>query len=234
VNAPDFCRPLPTFDAACRFSFVGHEFVALPDGALFWPARSALIVADLHFEKASAFARHGQFLPPYDSAATLARLAESIVATKASELWCLGDSFHDGGGPLRLDPASRAALIALTGQLDWTWITGNHDGTSAAILGGAVREEALVDGLRLRHEAQASETGPELSGHYHPKCRVKARGRAVSRRCFLRTGHRLILPAYGSLTGGLDVRSPVFAGLAGGDGEALVPLAGRLLRFPLA
>lgn len=224
-------RPDPFAD--CRFAFAGHHLVALADGALWWPARQALIVADLHFEKASALARSGQMLPPYDSAATLARLEASVESTGARELWCLGDSFHDGEGVGRLAPMVRARLLALTARLAWTWISGNHDGLSGRALGGMVREEALVDGLTLRHEARPEEREAELSGHYHPKCKVATRGRSVSRRCFLLGDNRLILPAYGSLAGGLDVRAPAFSRLIRGKGEALVPLADRLLRFPL-
>src|ERR1044072_7697959 len=109
-----------------RFSFSGYELMALPQGALFWPRRRALLVADLHQEKASWFARTGQMLPPYDSLATLADLTALVAATGAREVWCLGDSFHDIGGCDRLPAAAQAALRALTAETRWTWITGNH------------------------------------------------------------------------------------------------------------
>ena len=105
------------------FSFGGHELLALRQGALFWPARRALLVADLHFEKASWFALKGQMLPPYDSLATLADLAALVAATGARELWCLGDSFHDADGCRRLPAVARETLTELTGALRWTWIT---------------------------------------------------------------------------------------------------------------
>ncbi|MBS0283642.1 MAG: phosphoesterase, partial [Proteobacteria bacterium] len=109
------------------FSFAGHELIALPEGALFWPARAALLVADLHLEKASFFAGAGQMLPPYDSIATLADLSRLAAATDAREIWCLGDSFHDVTGSERLSDAARDMLGALTAHARWTWITGNHD-----------------------------------------------------------------------------------------------------------
>lgn len=221
------------------FSFGGQALCALAQAALFWPARGALIVADLHFEKASWFARWGQMLPPYDSLATLDALDALVARTGARELWCLGDSFHDAQGGERLPQAARARLRALTDALDWTWITGNHDAAlaeQAAIdhIGGRVMVEAVVDGLVLRHEAVAGEARPELSGHFHPKLRVRLRGRQVARRCFVASGTKLILPAFGSLTGGLDVDHPEIVRAVGRGAEALVALDDRLLRFPIA
>jgi DNA ligase-associated metallophosphoesterase len=217
-----------------RFSFSGHELMALPQGALFWPARNALIVADLHLEKASWFARLGQMLPPYDSIATLADLGALAAATAAREIWCLGDSFHDRHGCDRLPAAARELLIGLTAATRWTWITGNHDPAFADPCGGLLAEEAEVDGLVLRHEAVRGERRPELSGHFHPKFRITQRGRSVSRRCFVATENKLILPAFGSLTGGLDAGHPEIIRAVGARAEALVPVADRLLRFPLA
>ena len=215
------------------FSFCGHELAALPQGALYWPARQALLVADLHLEKASWFAAGGQMLPPYDSLATLTDLAGLVSITAAREIWCLGDSFHDRDGCARLPDDARALLTDLTARTEWTWITGNHDPIVADPCGGRLIEEAVVDGLVLRHAADPTETRPELSGHFHPKMRVSRRGRLVSRRCFVATARKLILPAFGALTGGLDARHPEIGRALGGAAEALVPIAGRMLRFPL-
>ena len=215
-------------------SFAGHDFTALPLGALFWTQRRALIVADLHFEKASWFARFGQLLPPYDSMATLSDLETLIAATGARELWCLGDSFHDATGAERLSPTARQCLAGMIDRLDWHWIVGNHDAGLSNALGGSVWPEAEVDGLVLRHEADLADIRPELSGHFHPKLRVMLRGRRVSRRCFVANQSKLILPAFGALTGGLDVRHAEIRRVAGANAEALVPLSDRLLRFPIA
>src|SRR5436305_3201242 len=217
-----------------RFSFSGHDLVALPQGALFWPVRRALIVADLHLEKASWFARLGQMLPPYDSIATLSDLSMLAASTGAAEIWCLGDSFHDAAGCERLPPAARSLLTALTGATRWTWITGNHDPGFADHCGGAIVAEAEVDGVILRHEADPAETRPELSGHFHPKLRITHRGRQVSRRCFVATETKLILPAFGALTGGLDAHHPEIVRAVGEGAQALVPVQDKLLRFPIA
>lgn len=216
------------------FSFGGHDWLALTGGALLWPARRALLVADLHLEKASWFAGFGQMLPPYDTMATLADLSALAAATAAREIWCLGDSFHDVAGCERLQPDARAALRALTRSVRWTWITGNHDREVADHCGGAVIDEAVVDGLVLRHEASPRELRCELSGHFHPKLRIRVRGRQVARRCFVATGTKLILPAFGALTGGLDVTHPEIVRAVGGGAEALVPVEDRMLRFPIA
>lgn len=216
------------------FSFAGQELHALAAGAVFWPARKALIVADLHLEKASWFAaRSGQMLPPYDSHATLSELIALARRTQAAELWCLGDSFHDQEGCERLPAEARRMLTDLTAALRFVWITGNHDAGLIDHCGGEIMVEAEVDGLVLRHEAEPGETRPELSGHFHPKLRLTHRGRNVARRCFVMTGAKLILPAFGALTGGLDVRHPEIVRAVGKRAEALVALDDRLLRFPL-
>jgi len=217
------------------FSFCGVELMALPQGALFWPARKALLVADLHLEKASWFARLGQMLPPYDSLATLSDLAAIVAATGAEEIWCLGDSFHDPNGCDRLPPRPRATLAELTARTRWTWITGNHDPVIGfERCGGRIVESAEVDGMLLHHQADPNEVRPELSGHFHPKLRISQRGRTVARRCFVAAPAKLVLPAFGTLTGGLDADHPEIIRAVGRDAQALIPVADRLLRFPLA
>lgn len=208
--------------------------VPLADHALWWPARRALLVADLHLEKGSCFARFGQLLPPYDTQDTLDRLARLVDVLGAVEVWCLGDSLHDGGAAERMEADCLYALRRLTSAVEWTWITGNHDPEIDFALGGRSTAEALVDGLVLRHEAHAGECRPELSGHFHPKLKVRARGATVARRCFARCGDRMILPAFGAYAGGLDVTAlPRLVG-ATGAWEALVVTAQGLRRFPFA
>ena len=216
------------------FSFGGHDLIPSGDGALYWPARNALLVADLHLEKASWFARLGQFLPPHDSLATLTALHREVEATGATTLYCLGDSFHDRFGCDRLPADARALLTAMTSALDWVWITGNHDAGFVDHCGGRIAAECEVDGLVLRHEADPADPRPELSGHFHPKLRVMLKGRRISRRCFVASATKLILPAFGSLTGGLDAHHPEIIKKVGPGAAALVPVTGRLLRFPIA
>jgi len=215
-------------------SFAGETFVPTTDGALYWQAQQALLVADLHLEKASWFARLGQFLPPYDSHATLAALADNAERTGASRIFCLGDSFHDRFGCERLPANSRALLENLTGRFDWTWIVGNHDPGFADHCGGTIVDEVELCGILLRHEALGEEHRPEISGHFHPKLRLSINGRRISRRCFVASDSKLILPAFGALTGGLDARHPEIVRAMRGEGFAIVPVADRLLRFPLA
>lgn len=215
-------------------SFAGETFSATASGALFWRSRNALLVADLHLEKASWFARLGQLLPPYDSHATLTALAEEVDRTDATRLYCLGDSFHDRFGCDRLPAATRALLEGLTSRLDWTWIVGNHDPDFANPCGGRIVEEEEIGGIVLRHEAVPADPTAEISGHFHPKLRLNLNGRHISRRCFVASMRKLILPAFGSLTGGLDARHPEIVRAISGDAVALVPVADRLLRFPIA
>ncbi len=222
------------------FPFAGHE-LALGNGrALYWPSERALLVADLHLEKASWFAERGQMLPPYDSRDTLERLADAVRITGARRVITLGDNFHDDAGALRLDAHCTGMLEALTRSLDWVWITGNHDEELPKGFGGTIVPELEVGGVVLRHEAKRGESAPELSGHYHPKLRVNVRNRHIARPCAVLGrgaggGERMILPAFGSLTGGLDAAHPEILGALQPARaiEALMPAAGRIARFPL-
>ena len=220
---------------APELHFSGHDFVPLAERALFWPRHAALIVADLHLEKASWYAAHGQPLPPYDSHATLDRLAELAARLGARAIWCLGDSFHDRDAADRVAPAVAERLFALARERQLLWIAGNHDGLSAGAWGGTVADELEVDGIMLRHQCRTGDSRPEISGHFHPKLRVELRGRLVSRPCFALDAQRLILPAFGSLAGGLDVGDPAIReNFAGGAFCALLPVGDRLLRLPVS
>jgi DNA ligase-associated metallophosphoesterase len=184
-----------------------------PDGALYWPEQGLLAVADLHLEKGSSFAARGQLLPPYDSAATLARLTRLIARYAPRGVAALGDSFHDGGGPARLRDADRQSLHAMQRGRDWIWITGNHDPEPADGIGGAFHAALTVGCLTFRH-IPTGAVG-EIAGHLHPVARVAHRGRAVSRRCFAADDARLVMPAFGAFTGGLNVRDAAFADVFG-------------------
>lgn len=211
-------------------SFAGHALSLLPCGAVWWPAERMLLVADLHFEKGSHFARRGYLLPPHDTLETLARLEAALARTGAARLVALGDSFHDPAGVGRMAPDARARLDALLARVRWTWIAGNHDGVVAAGLGGDSAEELEVAGVMLRHAAEPSDPRPEISGHLHPKVVLPLRaGRRAVRRCFAMGGERLVLPAYGAYAGGLDLADPAFAYL-GAAREALVPTGAGLVR----
>jgi uncharacterized protein len=215
-------------------SFAGHEFFATPEGALHWPAKQTLLVADLHLEKASWFARLGQLLPPYDSLATLQALEREIERTAVSRLYCLGDSFHDRFGCDRLPPSARDLLASMTARIDWVWIVGNHDFGFVDHCGGRIEEECEIGGIILRHEAEEGDPSPEISGHFHPKLRFSLRGRSVWRRCYVASATKLILPAFGAFTGGLDAGHPEILKKVGPGASALVPSTDRLLRFPIA
>jgi DNA ligase-associated metallophosphoesterase len=179
-------------------------------GALYWPQPRLLAIADLHLEKGSSFAERGVLLPPYDTAATLARLSLLIARYTPRLVVALGDSFHDGGGAARLADTDRAALKALQRGRDWIWITGNHDPDPADGVGGRFAAELAVGPLTFRHLPSGAGDGV-IAGHLHPVARVASRGRAVSRRCFAGDGRRLVMPAFGAYAGGLNVRDRAFA-----------------------
>ena len=191
----------------------GARLVPDPSGGLFWPAESLLIVADLHFEKGSAYAERGVPLPPYDTPATLDDLAELIERHQPQTVVCLGDSFHDQRAGERLAREDVIRLKSLRAGRDWIWIAGNHDPEPPAHLGGRVLAEYRRGPLLLRHEPRPAPAPGEVAGHLHPKAAVRVRGRRMVRRCFVTDGLRLILPSFGAFTGGLDVLDAAFHAL---------------------
>jgi DNA ligase-associated metallophosphoesterase len=215
-----------------QLTFRGHDLVLDPAGALWWPARRLLVVADLHLEKGSAFARRGSLLPPYDTHATLTRL-EALVAVREPEtVLSLGDGFHDRHGPGSLSPDLYDRLARLTRGRRWLWVTGNHDPVVPVELGGAVLPELALGGIVFRH-APGVGMG-EVAGHLHPKARVPARGRPLCRPCFAADAARLVLPAFGSFTGGLNVLEPTISELYPDGFSAYLLGDARVFRFPHA
>ncbi len=190
----------------------GVALAADPAGAIYWPEQGMLAVADLHLEKGSAFAARGVLLPPYDTAATLARVADLIARYAPRVVVALGDSFHDGRGPARLADTDRAVLKAQQRGRDWIWIAGNHDPDPADNIGGRFLPVFKLGALTFRHEPTAECEG-EIAGHLHPVARVAGGGRAISRRCFAVDGKRMVMPAFGAYAGGLNVRDRAFARL---------------------
>ncbi|MBI4275121.1 MAG: ligase-associated DNA damage response endonuclease PdeM [Rhizobiales bacterium] len=189
----------------------GVSFVADPGGALYWPCERLLAVADLHLEKGSSFARRGTLLPPYDTAATLARLAVLIARFSPRIVIALGDSFHDGDGPERLSDSDADALRELQRGRDWIWIAGNHDPDPAPRVGGDFAAVHVISGIVFRHAPMQDAQAIEIAGHLHPVARVNGRGGTVRRRCFVSDHTRLVMPAFGTYAGGLNVRDRAFA-----------------------
>ena len=224
----------------CHDLNLGHDIVGLHDsGALWWPAEETLIVSDLHLEKAASLAKtRGLMLPPYDTGATLERLSRLIDLFTPKRVICLGDSFHDCDSSERM-PASYVAMLASM-QLgrEWVWVTGNHDPVIAPHIQGERYEELSLRSLLFHHEPAANSRPGEICGHYHPAAKVRRMGRTIRRACFGTDGHRLILPAFGALTGGLNVLDPAFAKVFSekrfsvfllGDGRLFPFTAGKLI-----
>lgn len=189
----------------------GEAVWADHSGALWHEGSQTLVVSDLHFEKGSAFAQKGVLLPPYDTRATLAQLAELMVRFRPHRLVSLGDSFHDLGadGRMHLDDERQLSQLIQSVE-DWIWIEGNHDPVPPTRLGGRRMDILHMGALHLRHDPLPGARAGEVAGHLHPCAKVRGKGRAVRRRCFVSDGTRLIMPAFGAYTGGLNVRDDAF------------------------
>jgi DNA ligase-associated metallophosphoesterase len=193
----------------------GTSLVADTSGALFWPDEAALLVADLHLEKGSSYARRRVLLPPYDSAATLARLATVVARYAPRRIVALGDSFHDRRAEERVGEAERALLGDLQKSREWIWIAGNHDPEVPKGVGGQAMAELHMGTLVLRHEPSPWDVAGEIAGHLHPVAHVQGPSGKVRRRCFVADRRRCVMPAFGAFAGGLNFRDAAFAGLFG-------------------
>lgn len=195
--------------APVELSVAGQTCWLDHSGAMLLAADDTLVVADLHLEKGAALARRGMFLPPYDTASTLAALADAVARLRPRRVIALGDSFHDRAGPRDMSEADRASLSAVQRGLDWTWISGNHDPDLPQDLGGTILPETSRGDLAFRHEPLPGQRA-EIAGHLHPAARVVLRGRGVRCRAFITDGTRCVMPAFGAYAGGLNVCDPVF------------------------
>jgi uncharacterized protein len=210
-----------------RTEIAGVGAALRPSGALWLEDARTLVVADLHFEKGSAFAARGQMLPPYDTAETLRRLAAEVAATSPRVLIFLGDTLHDGKAEARIAREDEAALHAIAHGRNLVWIVGNHDADGPSRLPGDVATEVAIGRLTLRHEPRRGADHGWAAGHLHPCARVAGKGGSVRRRCFITDGARIVLPAFGAFTGSLNVRNGAFAGLFATAPLAVVLGAGK-------
>ena len=215
-----------------RIHLSGVEFIPALSGALYAPEFAALLVADLHLEKGTSLARRGVHLPPYDTRQSLLQLQAAIAEAKPQRLIFLGDSFHDQGARERIEPGDLALLRSISASADTTWITGNHDPAPPDDVGGRIVAEMALGPVKLRHEPKPLARGEaEVAGHLHPAAAIHARGRRIRCRCFIADQRRIIMPAFGSYTGALSVRSDAFAGLFG-DFHVWMIGAKAIHRFP--
>lgn len=218
---------------AAPIHLAGERLMLDPGGALFWPTARLLVLSDLHLEKGTSFANRGMLLPPWDTHATLDRLTLLLRRYAPETVVALGDSFHDAGGSSRLPATEAARLIAMTRSHRFIWVQGNHDPTPPQGLGGEWVETFAAGPLVFRHEAIARSASGEVVGHHHPKATVQARAGTISRPCFVADGKRLMMPAFGAYTGGLDVRDPAIARLFPRGGRVFLLGKERLFSFAL-
>lgn len=216
-------------------TMIGGERALLDcSGALVLPDHDCVAFADLHFEKGSSFAERGALLPPYDSATTLDRMEAVLACYQPRTVICLGDSFHDTGSGARMARPIAARLKNVSEGRNWLWILGNHDPEIPENAGGTATPEFVLNELTFLHETYFTPETFEVSGHFHPKARIKAGPRRITRACFIGDSRRLILPSFGAYTGGLDIRSTAIAGLFPGAFTAYLLSKGAIYAFPSA
>jgi len=218
---------------AAPIHLAGERLMLDPAGALIWPATGTLVVSDLHLEKGSSFARKGMLLPPWDTRATLERLTLLLRRYRPRIVVALGDSFHDRHGAQRLPLGEQTRLNAMTKAHRFIWVEGNHDPSPPEGIGGEWMHTFETNPLLFRHVAVEGAAPGEISGHYHPKATTPARGGSITRACFVTDAQRVVLPAFGSYAGGLDVRNPAITRLFPRGGRIFLLGKERLFSFAL-
>ncbi len=216
---------------AAPIHLAGERLMLDPAGALYWPAQRLLVVSDLHLEKGSSFARRGMLLPPWDTKATIDRLVLLLRHWRPSVVVALGNSFHDTGGAARMPPGEAARLRAIAAAMRFVWVQGNHDPHPPEDFGGEWFETYVAGPLMFRHQAAPGTSAGEVCGHHHPKAAVPARGGQVCRPCFVADARRIMMPAFGTYTGGLDVTDPAIARLFPRGGRVFLLGRERLFSF---
>ena len=214
-----------------EFYLCNTRLIADISGALFWPEKQTVIFSDLHLEKGSWFAKQNVLLPPYDTLDTLNRVEKVINYFKPSRVISLGDSFHDDTWMERISKAQIAKILNLTNNYEWFWIQGNHDPSGVPSLGGINLNDYLDPPLTFRHEAKRETRDGEVSGHFHPKAKIKLNRKSFSDRCFISDEKRVILPAFGSFTGGLNVMDKAISSFFRDDFKVFL-LGSKVRQFP--
>jgi DNA ligase-associated metallophosphoesterase len=212
-------------------TIAGRTFVTDPSGALWCAAARLLVVSDLHLEKGSAFARRGVPLPPYDTAETLRTLATVVHRFQPRTIVSLGDSFHDQGGPARMSHDDARSLAALQAGREWIWIAGNHDPRFDGEIAGRFLPELTDGAIRFVHEPTAGAVTGEIAGHLHPSAVIAVRGGRIRRKVFVSCETRLVMPAFGSFTGGLDIADPAIRSLFPARPSVVALGSGRTYRI---
>jgi DNA ligase-associated metallophosphoesterase len=192
---------------AISVQFAGHEFILLGSGCCYWPKKEILIVSDLHLEKGSFLVMKGQPIPTADTRDTLDRLKNQIIELQPKMVLCLGDNVHDPNALLRMDSDDLNTLQSLCNTtVDWCWIIGNHDKVhlmNHSLLHKFVNEVS-IENICFTHELQENKPF-QIMGHYHPKITIIKKGVRITGKCFAVTKNIIIMPSFGSYTGGLDI-----------------------------
>lgn len=170
-----------------------------------------LVVSDLHLGKATAFQAKGLAVPEGDTEADLTRLLNLCAETQAKRLIINGDLFHSPAGiPPKMENLLHRWIEKLAIPIEL--VIGNHEEKFSKLPNGLSPAKTIdCSGFHLVHDpADAPENVPTICGHWHPVARI-ADGKRTSLRlpCFLLRGDMLVLPSYGTFTGGriVDVES---------------------------
>lgn len=197
-------------DSTSDIMVMGENLTCDWAGCLFWRSENTLVVSDLHLEKGSSFAKKGMMVPPYDTGETLNRLAARIDYWQPKRIISLGDSFHDPLAHERLLQTHVDHIQRLQQNREWVWICGNHDPNAPDNLGGVSASQFQMGPLTFRHEPQSGTQNGEIAGHLHPAGKIIRRKKSVRRPCFVTDSARLIMPSFGTYTGGLNIRHKAF------------------------
>lgn len=193
-----------------NISIQGEELWLSSRRCIWWPAKMTLIVSDLHLGKGIFYSKVSNLLPPYDTIDTLNRLRQLIEELKPERVISLGDSFHHKNSFDSLQEYEKQMIHELVTLVDeWVWIMGNHDYELPSALYGLKVKYINEKQISFYHQPNTTNNNDfQIVGHFHPKYTKIIKGRRLSKPCFIWAKNVMIMPAFGSYTGGLDIDHP--------------------------
>jgi len=199
---------------------------------LFWFQKNIAIVSDLHLEKGSSYAATGQLIPPFDSEETLNKLINSLKKNNVNKIILLGDTFHDEDALKRIDSNSKGLLQYIIDNYDVVFILGNHE-KKMKLEKITFYYDYVIDDIHFIHEAKQNSQH-QISGHFHPVATVKVGRKKITEKCLLQSNNYLILPSFGTYTGGLNINSNVIKPYLYNDSNIFLLGKKSVFRFTLS
>ena len=203
-----------------RIVFCGQHFILDALGCMFHIESKTLVFSDLHLEKGSYLISQGNPLPMIDTLDTILKIQKCIDVYKPETVIALGDSLHDVHALERMHPDDKAFIMKICQSVQhWHWIMGNHDKNPEKqdlFTQFNFSSKIVTEQFQYVHDVENTDL-PQIIGHFHPKASINIGPQTIRGKCFLITEKLIVMPAFGTFTGGLDIHSEAIEKLLNGQ-----------------